>query len=154
MGWARNVARMWKRRGVYRVWMGETWWRDYLEDLRVDGMIIFKWIFRKYYWVVDCIDLAEDRDRWRAVVKTVMNLWVPWNWGNYLTSWGLVRFSRKDSASWIWLVDWLVGWLEHGNEIFGSLQCSNFFTSWGPVSLSKEDSAPWNSLVGWLVRTS
>jgi hypothetical protein len=26
---------------------------------------------------MDWIDLAEDRDRWRAVVNEVMNLWVP-----------------------------------------------------------------------------
>jgi hypothetical protein len=27
--------------------------------------------------IVRWIDLAEDRDQWRAVVNTVMNLWVP-----------------------------------------------------------------------------
>jgi hypothetical protein len=26
---------------------------------------------------MDWIDLAEDRDRWRAVVTVVMKLWVP-----------------------------------------------------------------------------
>ena len=25
---------------------------------------------------MDCIDLAEDRDRWQALVNAVMNLWV------------------------------------------------------------------------------
>jgi hypothetical protein len=26
---------------------------------------------------MDWIDLAEDRDRWRSFVNTLMNLWVP-----------------------------------------------------------------------------
>jgi hypothetical protein len=25
----------------------------------------------------DWIDLAQDRDQWRALVKAIMNLWVP-----------------------------------------------------------------------------
>jgi hypothetical protein len=35
---------------------------------------------------MDWIDMAQDRDRWRAVVSAVMNLRIPSNAGNFLTS--------------------------------------------------------------------
>ena len=51
--------------------------RDNLEDLGVDGRIL-SWICRK--WNVggmDWIDLAQDGDRWQALVNAVINLQIP-----------------------------------------------------------------------------
>jgi hypothetical protein len=35
---------------------------------------------------MDWIDLAQNRDRWRALVNAVMNLCFPLNAGNFLNS--------------------------------------------------------------------
>jgi len=43
---------------------------------------------------VDWIGLAQDKDRWRTLVSVVMNLRVPWNAGNFLTSCKPVTFLR------------------------------------------------------------
>ena len=44
---------------------------------------------------MDWIELAQDRDRWRTLVTGVMNLRVPYNAGNFLTSTEPVSFSRR-----------------------------------------------------------
>jgi hypothetical protein len=43
-----------------------------LEYLGVRGRVILKWTMS-----VDWIDLAQDTDRWLAVVQAVMNNWIP-----------------------------------------------------------------------------
>jgi hypothetical protein len=48
-----------------------------LEDPGVDGRIILKWIFKKWDGGMDWIYMAQDRDRWLALVNAVMNLRVP-----------------------------------------------------------------------------
>jgi hypothetical protein len=56
-----------------------------LENPGLDGRVILKWIFEKLDGSIEWIDLAQDLDRWRAVVNAVMNLWVVLNAGNFLT---------------------------------------------------------------------
>jgi hypothetical protein len=57
-----------------------------LGDPGVDGGDI-KMDLQEVGWVgVDWIELAQDRDRWRALVNAVMNLRVTQNAGNFLTS--------------------------------------------------------------------
>jgi hypothetical protein len=75
--WAGHVARMGERRGEYRALVGKPegrrqlgrprrrWEGNIKMDLREVGCVDMDWI-----------DLAEDRDRWRAVVNVAMNLLV------------------------------------------------------------------------------
>ena len=56
MRWAGHVARMGEEKGVYNIRM----------DLQEVGCGYMDWI-----------GFAQDRDRWRTLVSTVMNLQVP-----------------------------------------------------------------------------
>ena len=78
MRWAGHVARMGEGRGVYRVLVGKT------EGKRSLGKPRRRWVdnIRMDLQEVGCgymdwIGLAQDRDRWRTLVSTVMNLRVP-----------------------------------------------------------------------------
>jgi len=39
-------------------WRGNLREKDHLEDTDVDGRVILRWIFRKWDWGMDWIDLA------------------------------------------------------------------------------------------------
>jgi len=51
--------------------------RKALEELGMNGKIILNSYPRKSVCDADCIDLAQDRDRWNALVKAAMDLSVP-----------------------------------------------------------------------------
>ena len=66
-----------EERRIQRFGGGNLKVRGNLEDPGVDGRIILRWIFRKWDGSVDWNELAQDRDRWRALVNAVMNFQVP-----------------------------------------------------------------------------
>jgi len=78
MRWAGHVARMWERRGIYRILVGKPegkrplgsprhrWEDNIMMDLQKMGCGGMDWM-----------ELAQDRDRWQAFVNVVMNFQVP-----------------------------------------------------------------------------
>jgi hypothetical protein len=69
---------MGEKRNAYRILMGKP------EGKRILGRPRRRWAgnikmnLREIGWDgIDWINLAQDRDRWRTLVNTVMNLWVP-----------------------------------------------------------------------------
>jgi hypothetical protein len=73
--WAGHVARMGEKRKAYRLLVENPEGRRplgrprrrWLDDIRVD-LVEVEW--GNVYW----IGLAQDRDRWRALVNSVLNL--------------------------------------------------------------------------------
>ena len=96
MWWAGHVESMGEERGVYRVLVGKPegkrplgrprrrWVDNIRTDLQEVGCGYMDWSGR-----------AQDIDRWWMLVSAVMNLRVPWNAGNFLTSCKPVSFSRR-----------------------------------------------------------
>jgi hypothetical protein len=78
MRWAGHVTCIGEGRGVHSVLVWKPERKRPVGDPDVDGRTILRWIFRKWEGVVgDWMKLAQDRDRWRALVNTVMNFRVP-----------------------------------------------------------------------------
>jgi hypothetical protein len=76
--WAGHVARKGERRGAYKALVVKPEGRRPLGRPRRRWEDNIKMDLREVGWGgADWIDLAQDRDRWRALVYTVMNLRVP-----------------------------------------------------------------------------
>jgi hypothetical protein len=78
MRWTGHVARIWKNRNAYGLLVGK------LEGRRPLGILRRRWLDNirmdlvEVGWGdVDWIGLAQDRDMWRAVVISVLNIRVP-----------------------------------------------------------------------------
>ena len=56
---------------------GEIWGKRPLEEPRHRWEDNIKMDLEEVGWSMDWIDLAQDTDRWRALIKAVMNLRVP-----------------------------------------------------------------------------
>jgi hypothetical protein len=73
--WAGHVAHMGEERNVYRVLMGKSEGKRSLGRPRHSWEDGIKMDLREIGWgSADWIQLAQDRDQWRALVNTVMNV--------------------------------------------------------------------------------
>jgi hypothetical protein len=78
MRWAGHVAQMGEKRNAYRILVGKPEGKRPLGRPRRMWMDNIKIDLTEIGWDdMDWIDLAQDRDQWRALLNMVMNLWIP-----------------------------------------------------------------------------
>jgi hypothetical protein len=93
--WTGHAARMGERRNAYRILVGKAEGKKTLGRPRRRWEDNIKMTYREIGWgAMDSIDLAQDKDQWRALVNTVINLQVPYNVGKFLSSYATGGFSR------------------------------------------------------------
>jgi hypothetical protein len=77
---AGHAARMREKRNAYRILVGKAEGKRRLRRPRrrwVDNVKLYLIVREIGCDGVDWIDLAQDRDQWRALVNTIMSLRVP-----------------------------------------------------------------------------
>ena len=85
MRWVGHAARMGERRGVYRVLVGKPEGKRPLERLRSRWEDNIKMYLQEMgRGDMECIEMAQDRNRWRALMTAVMNRRILYNAGNDL----------------------------------------------------------------------
>jgi hypothetical protein len=78
MRWAGHIARMGEKRKAYRLLLGKPEGKRPLGRPRLNWVGDIRMDLGEVGWGdVDWIGLAKDRNRWRAVVNSVLNLRVP-----------------------------------------------------------------------------
>jgi hypothetical protein len=72
MKWAGHIARMRDKRNAYRILVGRPLGRPrrrWVENIKMNRREL-------ELDSMDWIDLAQDKDQWRVLVNTIINLWV------------------------------------------------------------------------------
>jgi hypothetical protein len=96
MRWAGHVARMGEKKNAYRILVGKPEGKRQLGRPRRRWVCNIKIDLREIGWDgMDWIDLAQDREQWRAVVNMVMNLQVRLNAGKFLSGCTIGSFSGR-----------------------------------------------------------
>jgi len=93
MSWARHVTRMREMKDVYRILVGKPEGKRPLARSRLRWKDNIKMDLQEVIGgSMDWIELAQDRDKWRALVNAVTNLRIPLNALNFLNSCKPVSF--------------------------------------------------------------
>jgi hypothetical protein len=77
MSWVGHLTRMEEKRNAYRLIVGKPERRRPLGRSRQRWLDNSRMDFVEVGWGDDWIGLARDKDRWRALVNSVLNLWIP-----------------------------------------------------------------------------